>query len=53
ALMCEHGAWRSTSEGVRAFATVHPSYVLRQPDEAARAHAFRILVEDLRLLRGA
>jgi len=29
--------------------TFHPSYLLRQPDEAARAEAYRQFVDDLRL----
>ncbi len=33
------------------FATVHPSYLLRLPDETQRAAAFASFVEDLRLIR--
>lgn len=44
--------------GVRAgFATVHPSYLLRLPDAAARGRAYAVFLEDLRqiaaLARGA
>jgi DNA polymerase len=33
----------------QALITVHPSYLLRLPDDAARAEGFAMLVEDLRL----
>lgn len=39
--------------GGSAFVTVHPSFVLRQRDEAARTTTFRTLVEDLRLAAAA
>ena len=51
ALMKNRGAWHATGDGVRAFATVHPSYVLRQQGERERAVAYCMLVEDLKLLR--
>ena len=35
-------------DGSQGFVTVHPSYLLRLPDEAARAAGFRAFVEDLR-----
>jgi len=37
----QFGAWKG-------FITVHPSSLLRQPDEAARAQAFKALVADLK-----
>ncbi len=49
-LLAERGQWRTLDDGARAFATVHPSYLLRLPDEAVRADAYRSFVEDLRLL---
>jgi DNA polymerase len=41
------------AEGMRAFATVHPSYLLRLPDEQARSEAYAQFVDDLRLLHAA
>jgi DNA polymerase len=38
-------------ESRRGFVTVHPSYLLRLPDEAARAEAYAAFVEDLRRAR--
>ncbi|MDB5459924.1 MAG: phage polymerase-related protein [Caulobacteraceae bacterium] len=32
----------------QAMVTMHPSYLLRMPDETAKAEGFRMLVEDLR-----
>jgi len=46
------GVWRTRDDGVRAFATVHPSWVLRQGDPQAQALAYAGFVEDLRLLLG-
>ena len=51
-LMEERGRWRTLADGTRAFATVHPAWVLRQRDPAQRDLAYRGLVDDLRLLRG-
>jgi len=47
ALMDDHGRWHVLDDGTRAFATVHPSWVLRQPDEKAREAAYRLLATDL------
>ena len=33
---------------LRAFVTVHPSYLLRVPDEEAKRREYRAFVEDLR-----
>lgn len=51
ALMKERGAWRTLDDGTRAFATVHPSYLLRLPDEAQREDAFATFVGDLSMMR--
>ncbi|QOY63705.1 UdgX family uracil-DNA binding protein [Lysobacter sp. H21R4] len=42
----ERGRWHTLGDGVRAMATVHPAWVLRQPP-AARESAYRGLVADL------
>ncbi|HLJ72094.1 MAG TPA: UdgX family uracil-DNA binding protein [Roseiarcus sp.] len=39
------------ASGLRIFATIHPSYLLRVPDEAARAAEYDHFVEDLRAVR--
>ncbi len=36
-------------EGTRALVTVHPSYLLRLPDEDAKAREYRRFVDDLKL----
>lgn len=38
-------------DGARVVATVHPSYLLRLPDEAARIAERRRFVEDLKRVR--
>ena len=43
----QRGVWHTVGNGVRAMATVHPAWVLRQP-AAARDAAYRGLVGDLR-----
>lgn len=48
-LMQQRGTWQAGA-GLQAFATVHPSWVLRQRDPVSREEAFRGLVQDLRLL---
>jgi DNA polymerase len=52
-LLQERGQWRALKDGTRAFATVHPSYLLRLPDAAVRESAYREFVRDLELLHGA
>jgi uracil-DNA glycosylase len=52
-LMRQRGTWQELADGTRAFATVHPSAVLRQRDPAARASAYRDFVGDLGLLSDA
>lgn len=51
ALMKNRGVWQTRADGVRALATVHPSFVLRQQGE--REVAYRMLVDDLSQVRGA
>ena len=51
-LMQQRGTWQKLPGGTRAFATVHPSWVLRQRDSDARAEAYAEFVEDLSLLLG-
>jgi uracil-DNA glycosylase family protein len=36
-------------EGVKALVTVHPSYLLRLPDEDAKAREYQRFVEDLKI----
>ncbi|RZA33638.1 MAG: uracil-DNA glycosylase, partial [Lysobacteraceae bacterium] len=45
----ERGAWQELPDGARGFATVHPSWVLRQP-AATREEAFASFRRDLGLL---
>jgi DNA polymerase len=49
-LMKQRGQWQVLADGTHAFATVHPSWVLRQRDSAAREAAYRSFVADLSLL---
>jgi DNA polymerase len=35
--------------GIKALVTVHPSYLLRLPDEAAKAREYDLFVGDLRI----
>lgn len=51
-LMEERGVWQTLPDGIRAFATVHPSWVLRQRGDDARHEAYANFVDDLSLLRG-
>ena len=37
------------SDGVKALVTVHPSYLLRLPDEAAKAREYERFVDDLKI----
>jgi len=50
-LLANRGRWFDLEGGVRAFATVHPSFVLRQRDDISREREYRGLVEDLALLK--
>lgn len=50
-LMAERGEWRDLPDGRRAMATVHPSYLLRLPDEAARSQGYADFVRDLSQMR--
>ena len=49
-LMQDHGRWHVLDDGTRAFATVHPAWVLRQGEGDARDAGYRLFVEDLRRL---
>lgn len=46
----QRGQWQALADGTRAFATVHPSSVLRQRGDDARHAAYRAFVADLALL---
>jgi DNA polymerase len=37
-------------DGIKALVTVHPSYLLRQPDEDARAREYQRFVDDLKIV---
>lgn len=50
-LLAQRGQWQTLGDGLRGFATVHPSYLLRLPDEAAREQGYRDFVADLAQLR--
>jgi len=47
----ERGRPFKLPDGSTAFLTVHPSYLLRQPDEASRAREYAAFVRDLRMVR--
>ena len=47
----ERGRPFKLPDGTTAFLTVHPSYLLRQPDEASRAREYAAFVRDLRTVR--
>jgi uracil-DNA glycosylase family protein len=49
-LMRERGQWRELPSGAKVFATVHPSFVLRQRDSASRAREYKGFVSDLAAL---
>ncbi|MDQ3160922.1 MAG: UdgX family uracil-DNA binding protein [Pseudomonadota bacterium] len=49
AVMRERGTWRTRDDGTRGFASVHPSWILRQTGEAREA-GYRQLVADLCML---
>ncbi|MGN6381526.1 MAG: UdgX family uracil-DNA binding protein [Dyella sp.] len=50
-LLEQRGQWITLDERTRGIATVHPSYILRLPSEAARAAAFEDFVRDLGRIR--
>lgn len=53
-LMAERGRFIDLGDGRRGFATVHPSWVLRQPAGTARDAAWQGFVDDLaRLFKGS
>jgi probable DNA metabolism protein len=43
----DRGQWHALEDGTRGFATVHPSWVLRQPAGPAQEDAYRLLIGDL------
>jgi DNA polymerase len=47
----ERGQWRDVRPGMRAFATAHPSSLLRAPDRAGRERAWKDFLRDLSLLK--
>ena len=47
----ERGRPFGLPDGGTAFLTVHPSYLLRQPDEASRAREYAAFVRDLRAVK--
>ncbi|TZF87161.1 UdgX family uracil-DNA binding protein, partial [Cognatilysobacter lacus] len=49
-LMKQHGKWFELEAGRRAFATMHPSWVLRQSGDEERELAYRGFRDDLALL---
>lgn len=49
-LLQQRGQWRELGNGVRAIATVHPAYLLRLPEQAARDQGYRDFVRDLQRL---
>lgn len=49
-LMRQRGQWQELPGGRRGFATVHPSWVLRQRDSGSREQAYRSFRDDLALL---
>ena len=49
-LMKQHGQWQVLPDGRRAFATMHPSWVLRQRGNEERDIAYRGFRDDLALL---
>ena len=44
----ERGRPITLADGQSAFVTVHPSFLLRLPDEDAKAREYRAFVADLR-----
>ena len=43
----DRGQWHTLEDGTRGFATVHPSWVLRQSAGPAQADAYRLMLDDL------
>ncbi len=43
----DRGRWHTLEDGTRGFATVHPSWVLRQPAGTAQKEAYCLLLGDL------
>ena len=49
----QRGQWVSTPRAARVLATVHPSSILRAPDDEARQREFDALVADLAVVHAA
>jgi len=47
----ERGRPIRMADGQTAFVTVHPSYLLRIPDQAAKAREYQVFVQDLRSIK--
>jgi DNA polymerase len=47
----ERGRPFTLPDGGTAFLTVHPSYLLRQPDEASYAREYAAFIRDLQVVR--
>ena len=47
----ERGRPLRTEDGQTVFVTVHPSYLLRVPDAAAKAREYAAFVSDLKTIR--
>jgi len=52
ALMSRRGRVENSSSGHPVLITLHPSYVLRQPDPDSRAQAEKLLLQDLKTAMG-
>ncbi len=52
-VLTERGYAERLESGTQAYATVHPSYLLRLPDEAARRRGFDDFVRDLKAALGS
>jgi DNA polymerase len=49
----QRGQWLSVPGARRVLATVHPSAILRAPDDRARERELEALVDDLKVVRAA
>jgi DNA polymerase len=51
-IQANRGRFITLPEGCEALVTIHPSYLLRIPDEASKQTEYRRFVDDLRLVAG-
>ena len=51
-VLAARGTLLSGPDGIPVFATVHPSYLLRIPDEEGQKRAYAAFVDDLRAALG-